>query len=240
MAGRVPERRWSTTRAVGEAGARPRTASVIEFWSVLHEVGAGGDLLDRLGQPGNNKTCAGGWGRGGARAPWRTRSMSSAVSTTSRMRMRPPHLRQRVTSTANTRARSLAQPMLGRPRRGFGVVVGLVVRGGREAERELLPGRRGRGWNDAGAKMMAICEHTEVSRHVKARRRHEGGQPGYELVGAHVGMGGAAAPGGLEVDAHATIGERLDGARGRRVGATCSGRPSRAACGPGPSTVVAA
>ena len=36
--------------------------------------------------------------------------MSSAVSTTSRMRMRPPHLRQRVSSRANTRARSLAHP----------------------------------------------------------------------------------------------------------------------------------
>ena len=68
--------------------------------------------------------------------------------------------------------------------------------------------------------MMAICEHTEVPGHVKPRRRHEGAQPGDELVGAHVGMGRAAAPGGLEEDAHATIGERLDGARGRRAGAT--------------------
>ena len=34
----------------GEAGARPRTGSIIEFWNVLHEVGAGGDLLDRLGR----------------------------------------------------------------------------------------------------------------------------------------------------------------------------------------------
>ena len=59
--------------------------------------------------------------------------------------------------------------------------------------------------------MMAISEHTEVSGHVTTRRRHEGAQPGDELVGAHVGMGGATAPGGLEVDAHAAIGERLDG-----------------------------
>ncbi len=96
--------------------------------------------------------------------------MSSAVSTTSRMRMRP--------------------------RRGFGVV-GLAARRVREAERELLPGRRDRGRrNDARSEMMAICEHTEVSRHVKTRRRDEGAQPGEELVLAHVGSGGAAAPGG--------------------------------------------
>jgi len=34
---------------------------------------------------------------------------------------------------------------------------------------------------------------------------------GEELVRAHVGMGGAAAPGGLEVDADATVGEGPDG-----------------------------
>lgn len=54
----------------------------------------------------------GGWGRGGALAPCRTRAMSSAVSEqTSRMCMRPPHLRQTVTSTADARARSLAHPI---------------------------------------------------------------------------------------------------------------------------------
>ena len=36
----------------------------------------------------------------------------------------------------------LGPPDVARPRRGFGVVVGLVVRGVREGERELLPGRR--------------------------------------------------------------------------------------------------
>ena len=36
----------------------------------------------------------------------------------------------------------LGPPEAARPRRGFGVVVGLVVRGVGEAERELLPGRR--------------------------------------------------------------------------------------------------
>jgi len=47
------------------------------------------------GQPGNSRTWAGGWGRGGARAPWRRRAMSWGSSTTSRTRMRPPHLRQK-------------------------------------------------------------------------------------------------------------------------------------------------
>ena len=45
------------------------------------------------GQAGNRRAWPGGWGRGGALAPWRTRAMSSAVSTTSRTRIRPPHLR---------------------------------------------------------------------------------------------------------------------------------------------------
>ena len=64
----------------------------------------------------------------------------------------------------------LGPPDTGRPRRGFGVVVGVVVRGVREAERELLVGRGDGGRrNDASAKTMAICEHTEVSGHVKAR-----------------------------------------------------------------------
>ena len=39
----------------------------------------------------------------------------------------------------------LGPPEAARPRRGFGVVVGLVVRGVGEGERELLPGRRVRG-----------------------------------------------------------------------------------------------
>jgi hypothetical protein len=104
----------------------------------------------------------------------------------------------------------LGPPEAARPRRGFGVV-GLAARRVREAKRELLPGRRDRGRrNDARSEMMAICEHTEVSRHVKTRRRDEGAQPGEELVLAHVGMGRAAAPGGLEEDAHASVGERLD------------------------------
>ena len=50
----------------------------------------------------------------------------------------------------------MSSAVSGRPRRGFGVVVGLVVRGVREAERELLPGRRDGGRrNDAGAKMIS-------------------------------------------------------------------------------------
>ena len=46
--------------------------------------------------------------------------MASASETTSRTRMRPPHFRQRVMSSAKIRARSFAQPM----RRGLGEDVG--------------------------------------------------------------------------------------------------------------------
>lgn len=45
-----------------------------------------------------------------------SRAMASGSEATSRTRMRPPHLRQRVTSIAKTRARRLDQPM----RRGLG------------------------------------------------------------------------------------------------------------------------
>jgi len=60
----------------------------------------------------NNRTCPGGGGAGGARAPWRMRAMASASETTSRTRMRPPHFRQRVMSMAKQRARSWAHAML--------------------------------------------------------------------------------------------------------------------------------
>ena len=43
------------------------------------------------------------------------------------------------------------------------------------------------------------------------RGRHEGAQAGEEPVRRHVGVGGPAAPGGLEEDAHTTVGERHDG-----------------------------
>ncbi len=39
---------------------------------------------------------------------------------------------------------------------------------------------------------------------LRGGRRHEGAQPGEELVGAHVRMGHAAAPGGLEEEAQVT------------------------------------
>ena len=51
----------------------------------------------------------------------------------------------------------------------------------------------------------------------------QGAEAGDELVGVHVGVGGAAAPGRLEGDADADAGERHDGARGRRAGADNSG-----------------
>ena len=72
------------------------------------------------GQQANRRTWPGGWGRGGgggARVPWSTRAMSLGSETTSRMRMRAPHLRQTVTSTAKTRAKRVAHPSRPAPRR---------------------------------------------------------------------------------------------------------------------------
>ena len=105
-------------------------------------------------------------------------------------------------------------------RRGRGRVVVAIPSAG-EAEGELLPeGRDGGRRNDASAEMVAIREHTEVPSHVKTWWRHEGTQAGDELVGAHVGMGCAAVPRGLEVDAQASApGESLEPS-GPRLGAS--------------------
>jgi len=64
---------------------------------------------------------------------------------------------------------------------------------------------------------------------MEAGGRDQGAEAGEELVGVHVGVGGAAAPGGLEGDADAAAGERrgvevevvVGGARG------CSGSSAR-------------
>ncbi len=53
---------------------------------------AGEHVADGARGQGNNRTCPRGGGAGGARAPWRIRAMASASETTSRTRMRPPHL----------------------------------------------------------------------------------------------------------------------------------------------------
>jgi len=66
----------------------------------------------------------------------------------------------------------------------------------------------------AGAEVMAAGEDAEVANHVKAHWRDEGAQPVQELLGGHVGVGGPAAPGSLEVDAHAAVGESGDGIMG--------------------------
>ena len=58
------------------------------------------------------------------------------------------------------------------PGRGVGRRAG-VVRGAGEVERELELGRRGDGWDDAGAEVVVARKHPEVAEHVKARRRHE-------------------------------------------------------------------
>jgi len=63
---------------------------------------------------------------------------------------------------------------------------------------------------------MTAGEHAEVAGHVKAGRRDEGAQPSEEFLGGHVGVGGTAAPGGLEVDAHAAVREGLHGVMGER------------------------
>jgi hypothetical protein len=49
------------------------------------------------------------------------------------------------------------------------------------------------------------------TRLMKARRRDEGAQAREELVRRHVGVGGSAAPDGLEEDADPAVRERLDG-----------------------------
>ncbi len=68
-----------------------------------------------------------------------------------------------------------------------------------KVEGELLSGRGDpRWWKDASAKVVAICEHTEVPRRVNMRGRHKGAQAGEEPVWRHVGVGGPAAPGALK------------------------------------------
>ena len=95
-----------------------------------------------------------------------------------------------------------------------------------EVEGELLPGRGDpRRREDASTKVVAICEHTEVPRRVNMRGRHEGAQAGEEPVRRHVGVGGPAARGGFEEDAHAAVGERHDSV-------VCEGRAEQIAADP--------
>ncbi len=68
---------------------------------------------------------------------------------------------------------------------------------------------------------------------MEAGRWDQGAEAGEELVGVHLGVGGATAPGRLEGDADAAAGERGDGARGRRAGA--AGRKNTAQLGSGGS-----
>ena len=53
------------------------------------------------------------------------------------------------------------------------------------------------GGDDVLAQAMVAGEHTVIAGHVEAGRRNQGAQAGEELVGVHVGVGGAAAPGAL-------------------------------------------
>jgi len=61
---------------------------------------------------------------------------------------------------------------------------------------------------------MVAGEHAVIAGHVEAGRRDQGAEAGEELVGVHVGVGGAAAPGRLEGDTDAAAGERRDGVVG--------------------------
>jgi hypothetical protein len=89
------------------------------------------------------------------------------------------------------------------PRRGAGRGSGRVVGEG-EVQRELWRWWRYGGLgDDALAQAMVAGEHAVVARHVEAGRRDQGAEAGEELVGVHVGVGGAAAPGRLERDADA-------------------------------------
>jgi hypothetical protein len=93
--------------------------------------------------------------------------------------------------------------------RGFGRVAGEG-----EVQRELWRRRCGGLGDDVLAQAMVAGEHAVVAGHVEAGRRNQGAEAGEELVGVHVGVGGAAAPGRLERDADAAAGERRDGVVG--------------------------
>lgn len=159
--------------------------------------------------------------------------MSSGSETTLRTRMRPPHLRQTVTSTAKTRARRAAHAR----RRGLGD----ASAGSPEASL-AAPARSnascsvGDGTAAGGtmrAEVMVAREHPEVPGHVETRRGHERTQSGEELVRGHVGVGDAAAPRGLEEDADSAARERLHGVVGE-------GRPQHVAAHPLELLAVAA
>ncbi len=100
------------------------------------------------------------------------------------------------------------------PRRGAGRGSGRVVGEG-EVQRELWRWWRYGGlWDDALAQAMVAGEHAVIASHVETGGRDQGAEAGEELVGVHVGVGGAAAPGRLEGDADAAAGERRDGVMG--------------------------
>jgi hypothetical protein len=94
-----------------------------------------------------------------------------------------------------------------------------------EVQRELWRRRRcGGPGDDALAQAMVAGEHTVIAGHVEAGRRDQGAEAGEELVGVHVGVGGAAAPGRLEGDTDAAAGERRDGVMGEGRAQEVAGR----------------
>ena len=97
------------------------------------------------GQLGNNKTCAGGWGR--VAAGWRPGAVEDAGDVVVGFDdLADAHAAAALATEGDIdgehAGEELGPPEAARPRRGFGVVVGPVVRGAREAEREVLHGRR--------------------------------------------------------------------------------------------------
>ena len=128
--------------------------------------------------------------------------------TTATTRMRPPHLGQRVMSSAKTAGEEIGPADASGSERRLGRVAGEG-----EVQRELWRGHGGPR-DHVLAQAMVAGEYAVVAGHVEAGRRDQGAKAGEELVGVHVGMGGAAAPGSLERDADAAAGQCRDGVVG--------------------------
>ena len=94
---------------------------------------------------------------------------------------------------------------------------------GEEAGESLGRAKSSASWGGGGgaaglqmtrSQAVVAGEHAVVAGHVEAGRRNQCAEAGEELLRVHVGVGGAAAPGSLEGDADAAVGERSDGVMG--------------------------
>ena len=106
------------------------------------------------GPPGNNEAWPGGWGRGGAVAPWRTRAMSSVGFDDLEDAHAATALAADGDGDGEHAGEELGPPEASRLRRGFDVVVRLVsveparpsaaaAPGGRNRRRGMMRARRG-------------------------------------------------------------------------------------------------